>query len=209
MVSLETSLTLPRNPTFEVSLGLPWEVIQGEFEVPGSARDALRMASHGPCGHIWEPRGYLAEGGRPVRHNTQVYQARSASPPPALEASVFSFPLSAHGLRRVRDTFRGGTPTSPSCTPQPRPVILEFYDHAGPVAVLAGDYMSPPADGQPRPGTGMPEVVASAAFSRRGYNSRFPSSADRAGDIYTSFHVPDPPPIPATGWHENARCEVP
>ena len=106
-------LMLPRIPAFEISLGLPWGADRGASEAPdSSARNALRMASHDPGGQRWEPRGYLADSGRTIRHNTQVYHARPGSPIPAVEASVLSFPLSAHALRQVRHMFQGGTPAS-------------------------------------------------------------------------------------------------
>ena len=91
------------------------------------------------------------------------------------------------------------TPTSPA---QPQQVILEFFDYHGPVTVLAGDYMPPPAQGQPRPGMGMPEVAASTAFSRRGCTPWFPSPADHAGEIYISFHEHGPFPDPEAAWQE-------
>ena len=189
-------LMLPRIPTFEISLGLPWDASRDTLEPPDVARAALRMASHDPCGQTWEPQGYLADSGRPIRHNTQVHHARSGSPIPAVEASVFSFPLSAHALMQVRRMFQGDARTS---WVYPQPVVLEFFDYHGPVVVLAGDYMSPPPQGQPRPGLGMPEVIASTKFSRRGYTPYFPSSDGHAGDIYISFHSHVPPPDPESG----------
>ena len=141
-------LMLPRIPTFEISLGLPWDASRDALEPPGVARAALRMASHDPCGQMWEPQGYLADSGRPIRHNTQVHRARSGSPIPAVEASVFSFPLSAHALKQVRRMFQGDARTS---WVYPQQVVLEFSDYHGPVVVLAGDYMSPPPSGSTPP----------------------------------------------------------
>ena len=115
---------------------------------------------------------------------------------------MFSFPLSAHALRHVRDMFQGDTPTSPA---HPQQMILEFSDYYGPITVLAGDYMSIPAPGQPRPDMDMPGVAASTAFSRRGYTPWLPSSADHAGGIYISFHEHGPFPDPEPGWHERMR----
>ena len=189
---------LPRIPAFEISLGLPWDAGRDASEPPDVAREALRMASHDPYGQMWEPQGYLADSGRPIRHNTQVHHARSGSPIPAVEASVLPFPLSAHDLRQVRHMFQGGTSTSWA---YPQQVLLEFFDYHGPVVVLAGDYMSPPTQGQSRPGLGMPEVIASTKFARRGYTPWFPSSDDHAGDIYISFHEHGPPPDPESGRH--------
>ena len=97
---------------------------------------------------------------------------------------------------QIRRMFQGDAHTS---WVYPQPVVLEFVDYHGPVVVLAGDYMSPPPQGQPRPGLGMPEVIASTKFSRRGYTPYFPSSDGHAGDIYISFHSHVPPPDPESG----------
>ena len=195
-------LMLPRIPTFEVSLDLPWNADRGVSGTPESARNALRMASHDPSGCAWEPQGYSTASGRPIRHNTPVGHASPGSPIPTVEASVFSFPLSAHALRQVRCMFQQDTLTSWA---HPQKVVLEFYDSHGSVIVLAGDYMSPPARDQLHPGVGMPEVIASTTFSRRGYTPWLPSSDEHAGDIYISFHEHGPSPEPEPGGHEHIR----